>query len=72
MIFLESFLCVLHIRALGSVTWKYEPQRMVLPFSGFHTNEIIILVQTPERAQIYSIEIFLFTFHSGKVAHIST
>lgn len=60
MIFLESFLWVLQITATGSVTWQYEPRRMGLPFSGFHPNEIIILVQTPERAQMYSTEEFLF------------
>lgn len=59
MIFPESFLWVLHIRVTGSVSWNYEPRRMTLHFSGFHTNEIIILVQTPEWAQTYGIEVFL-------------
>lgn len=60
MILLESFLWVMLIRATGFMTWNYEPQRMISSFSGFHTNEIIILVQRPEWAQMYSLEVFLF------------
>lgn len=60
MIFFDSFLWVLRIRATVPVAWNYEPQRMILPFSGFHTNEIIIWYKHPEWAQIYSVEVFLF------------